>query len=216
MKKQKLIIIGDGSVAKMAKEIVSLTNQYEIIAVLDDKYEVDYQDENGVHIGPFTNSDQLSNADNYFIAIGSNEKRQEIFATLGKPAEKYPNLIHPNTIISPNAMIGYGNFIMAGATINVDATIGNQCIINSGCIVGHDAIFEDFSQASPGTVITGYVIVHEGVNIGANATVLPCVEIGEWAVIGAGSTVTREVMLHTVVVGSPARFLRLVKQRKHA
>ncbi|MBC1358378.1 acetyltransferase [Listeria booriae] len=218
MHKQKLILIGDGSVAKMAKEIVALMGIHEIIAVLDDKYTTSYQDEAGVHIGPFTNSAKLSDADAYFIAIGNNEKRQEIFDALNVPMTNYVNLIHPHAIISPNAKIGYGNFIMAGAIVNVDATIENQCIVNSGCIVGHDAIFADFSQASPGTVITGYVNVQTGVNMGANVTVLPSVSLGEWSVVGAGSTVTRDVEEHTVVVGTPAKLLkrREVKEIIHA
>lgn len=201
-------MIGDGSVAKMAKEIVALTDTYELIAVLDDKYVDSYQTQDGVYVGPFTDSMQLSLADVFFIAIGSNEKRAEIFTLLQEPMEKYPNLIHPSAIISPNARIGYGNFIMAGAIINVDATVNNQCIVNSGCIIGHDAMLENFSQTSPGTVITGYVHIQEGVNIGANVSVIPNVEIGAWAVIGAGSTVTRDIAENIVAVGSPAKLLK--------
>lgn len=208
MMKQKLVMVGDGSVAKMAKEIIALTGEYELVAVLDDKYTESYQDANGVHVGPFTNSEQLQRADVFFIAIGNNEKRQEIFITLNEPAEKYPNLIHPAAIISPNAKLGYGNFVMAGAIINIDATVKNQCIVNSGCIIGHDATLENFSQTSPGTVITGYVQIDEGVNIGANVTIIPDVQIGAWAVVGAGSTVIRNVAENTVAVGSPAKFLK--------
>lgn len=208
MKKQ-LIMIGNGSVAKMAKEIVELTGVYEITAILDDKYEASYYDEQGIHVGPLAGSKALLKAaDAFFIAVGSNEVRQEIFETLNQPAERFPNLIHPAAIISPNAKLGYGNFVMAGAVINVDATVKNQCIVNSGCIIGHDAILENFSQTSPGTVITGYVYIDEGVNIGANVTVIPSVEIGAWAVIGAGSTVIRNVEANTIAVGSPAKFLK--------
>ncbi|WP_430535369.1 acetyltransferase [Listeria rocourtiae] len=205
---KKLILIGDGSVAKMAKEIVLLTGTYEIVAILDDKYTTSFQDENGVFMGPLTGSTALSQADAYFIAVGDNEKRHEIFTILQKPVEQFPNLIHPTSIISPNAQIGYGNFIMAGAIINVDATIRHQCIINSGCIIGHDAVLENFSQTSPGTVITGYVYLQTGVNIGANATVLPSIRLNEWSVVGAGSTVTRDVKADTIVVGTPAKLLK--------
>ena len=47
--------------------------------------------------------------------------------------------------------------------------------------------------------------------IGANCTILPGVSIGDGAVIGAGSVVTRSVASQTIVAGSPARLLR---QRK--
>ena len=44
-----------------------------------------------------------------------------------------------------------------------------------------------------------------GYSIGANATILAGLEIGEWAMVGAGSVVTRLVMSHSLVMGSPAR-----------
>lgn len=52
------------------------------------------------------------------------------------------------------------------------------------------------------------VIVRRGAWIGANAILLPGVEIGEGAVIGAGSVVTRSVPARTIAVGNPARPVR--------
>jgi mannose-6-phosphate isomerase-like protein (cupin superfamily) len=51
-------------------------------------------------------------------------------------------------------------------------------------------------------------VVHRGASIGANATILPGVEIGEGAMVGAGAVVTHDVPPGATVVGSPARVLR--------
>lgn len=47
--------------------------------------------------------------------------------------------------------------------------------------------------------------IKQGASIGANATILPEIEIGEYAIIGAGSVVTKNVADYQVVVGNPAR-----------
>jgi acetyltransferase-like isoleucine patch superfamily enzyme len=50
-------------------------------------------------------------------------------------------------------------------------------------------------------------VVRAGAAIGANSTILPGVTIGRWAMVGAGSVVTRDVADHELVVGNPARRL---------
>ena len=52
------------------------------------------------------------------------------------------------------------------------------------------------------------VTIKKGVWIGAGAIILPGVTIGEYAVIGAGATVTKDVPAYTVVVGVPARIVK--------
>ncbi|MGH7183761.1 MAG: acyltransferase [Nitrospiraceae bacterium] len=53
------------------------------------------------------------------------------------------------------------------------------------------------------------VIIEDGADIGAGATILPGVRIGKGAQIGAGAVVSRDVQAHTVVAGVPARLLRV-------
>lgn len=55
------------------------------------------------------------------------------------------------------------------------------------------------------------VIIGDGVDIGVNATILPGVKIGEGAIIGAGSVVTKNIPEYAVVAGNPARILRFRK-----
>jgi acetyltransferase-like isoleucine patch superfamily enzyme len=53
-------------------------------------------------------------------------------------------------------------------------------------------------------------VVKKGASIGSNATILAKVTIGERAIIGAGSVVTKDVPPDTIVAGNPARVLRRV------
>jgi acetyltransferase-like isoleucine patch superfamily enzyme len=52
------------------------------------------------------------------------------------------------------------------------------------------------------------MLIKKGVGIGGNATILCGVEIGEFAMIGAGAVVTKDVPPHTVVAGNPAKIIK--------
>jgi maltose O-acetyltransferase len=61
--------------------------------------------------------------------------------------------------------------------------------------------------------IVGSVIIREDSWIGAGTIILPNVEIGRMAIIGAASLVTKNVEEYSVVVGNPARFLKKVEKK---
>jgi acetyltransferase-like isoleucine patch superfamily enzyme len=52
------------------------------------------------------------------------------------------------------------------------------------------------------------IVIRNGASIGANATILPGVEIGEKAMVGAGAVVTRSVPANATVIGNPARIMK--------
>lgn len=56
-------------------------------------------------------------------------------------------------------------------------------------------------------------LIKKGASIGANATVLPGITIGEWSMVGAGSVVTKDVPPFSLVVGSPARVVAQVDEK---
>jgi acetyltransferase-like isoleucine patch superfamily enzyme len=58
--------------------------------------------------------------------------------------------------------------------------------------------------------VTG-TVVKRGASIGTSCTILCGITIGEGAIVGAGSVVTRDVQAHTIVAGNPARLLRTLE-----
>ena len=69
----------------------------------------------------------------------------------------------------------------------------------------------DFATVSPGTHISGNVTIRTGCNIGTGVNIINRLELGEWSVIGAGSTLIRNVPPNTTVVGVPGK---VVTQRE--
>jgi len=59
-----------------------------------------------------------------------------------------------------------------------------------------------------------HTMVKRGASIGSNCTILANVTIGENAIIGAGSVVTKDVPANTIVAGNPARIFRNISQEK--
>ena len=123
--------------------------------------------------------------------------------------------------------------VMAGATVGSDCNVGDHAFIESGARVGNRVIvknnaliwdkvtIEDEVFVGPNAVFTNDLtprvvcknppekflptLVRRGASIGANATIVCGVTIGEHALVGAGSVVAADVPAHALVVGNPAR-----------
>jgi len=107
-----------------------------------------------------------------------------------------------------------------------NTTFGERVFVNSGCcfqdqggvrigddvLIGHNVLIatlnHDLDPQRRADMVPAPVVVGDKVWIGANATILPGVTIGEGAVVGAGSLVTKDVPARTLVVGTPAAVVR--------
>jgi len=123
--------------------------------------------------------------------------------------------IEENVIVGRNVYIGVGVQIGSNCKIQNNALIYGPAILEEGVFVGPAVIFtnDKYPRAinSDGTQkgsadwnIVG-VRVRKGASIGANTVCIAPLEIGEWALIAAGSTVTKNVPNFAFVAGAPAR-----------
>ena len=142
----------------------------------------------------------------FFISVGDNNIRANIFQTLAEQ-DLYPaNAIHPFAIIDATAVIASKGVLIAGnATINPLSRIGKGVICNTGSIIEHECIVGDFAHLAPGVVLCGNVKVGNKSFIGANAVIRQGITIGNNAIIGAGAVVVRDVSDNSKVMGVPAR-----------
>jgi acetyltransferase-like isoleucine patch superfamily enzyme len=124
--------------------------------------------------------------------------------------------------VVPGAVIGDDCNLCDHTFVENDVTIGNRVTIKSGVqlwdgltigddvFVGPNATFtnDPFPRSKHYLEEVGRIVIRKGASIGANATILAGVTIGEYAMVGAGAVVTRDVEARTLVVGVPARFVR--------
>jgi acetyltransferase-like isoleucine patch superfamily enzyme len=109
-------------------------------------------------------------------------------------------------------------------------TIGNHVRIHTQAFVPEFSVLEEGCWLGPNVVLTNAKyplspgvkdqlagpVIRRGAKIGANATILPGVVIGEDALVGAGSVVVRDVPAGAVVAGNPARVIRQIADLPYA
>jgi acetyltransferase-like isoleucine patch superfamily enzyme len=147
--------------------------------------------------------------------------------------------IRSNTVVYSNVVIGDDLETGHNVTIREENLIGdhfsiwNNSTVDYGCVIGdrvriHNNVYvaqyttvEDDVFLAPGVMLANDPhpictrcmqgpTIKRGARIGINATILGRITIGECALVGAGSVVTKDVPPRTLVIGNPARFVRQV------
>jgi len=133
--------------------------------------------------------------------------------------------------IGEGTKVWYFCHIMSGAKIGKNCSLGQNVNVSSRAVIGNgvkiqnnvsvydDVIIEDDVFCGPSCVFTNVInprafverkheykktVIKKGASIGANATIVCGVTIGEYALIGAGSVVTKDVPAYALVYGNPA------------
>lgn len=131
--------------------------------------------------------------------------------------------------VREDVSIGELTIIGRGVTIENKTTIGRKCKIETEAYITAMSTVEDYCFIAPCAAFTndnylgrteerkkrfGGPVLRRGARIGANATLLPGVTVGEDALVAAGSLVTKDVPPRMVVLGVPARPLRPVPEEQ--
>ncbi len=140
-------------------------------------------------------------------------------------------VIYAGNVIGERFQSGHHVLIRENNTIGKDVSIGSSSVvahhvklgdhvrIHSQAFIPEFSVIEDDAWIGPRAVLTNAMypksrnvknelkgpLIRRGAKIGANATLLPGVEIGEGSLVGAGAVVTKSVEKNAVVVGNPAR-----------
>lgn len=112
-----------------------------------------------------------------------------------------------NTVIGKNVFVDAGVRLGAGCKIQNNVSIYSGVTIEDDVFVGPSATFTNdlVPRAFNADWTRTDTFVRSGSSIGANATIVCGVELGEYCMIAAGAVVTRNVDDHSLVVGNPAR-----------
>ena len=140
--------------------------------------------------------------------------------------------IQDDAVVGPGTRIWQHCIVMAGAVIGSDCKLAHNVFVESGVVVGDGVTIKDNvtlyegvtigdrAFIGPNVVFTNVrnprafisrkqdyrlTVIGEGASIGANATLVCGVTVGPYALVGAGSVVTRDVADHEMAVGNPAR-----------
>jgi UDP-2-acetamido-3-amino-2,3-dideoxy-glucuronate N-acetyltransferase len=151
-------------------------------------------------------------------------------------------VIDANCSIGDNTKIWHFSHIMPDSSIGENCNIGQNVVVSPKVILGKNVkvqnnvsiytgvICEDDVFLGPSMVFTNVInprsaiirkeeyrqtIVKKGASIGANATIICGNNIGEYALIGAGAVVTKEVLPYALVVGNPSKQIGWISEYGH-
>lgn len=195
-----MILYGAGGHAKVIYDCLN-SQGIDLTGIFDDSPEVKmFFDKTVTHLYDA----QKFYGEKLIISIGLNKSRFNISKRIKHDLGR---IAHNTASISNYSTVGQGSMIAAMSTVQSGSKIGDHVIVNSGAIIEHDSIVDDFVHVGPGVVVCGEVKIGCGTMIGANATILPGITIGPWAVIGAGSVVTKNIEKESIVIGNPGRIV---------
>ena len=115
--------------------------------------------------------------------------------------------VHPTAHIEDDVELGEGTHVWHQGHIRTGAVLGAGCNLGKNVFVGPSAVFTNdrYPRAFSSDWEVVETHVRRGASIGANATLICGIEIGEYAVVAAGSVVPKSVRPHQIVMGNPAR-----------
>ena len=151
-------------------------------------------------------------------------------------------VIDADSKIGEGTKIWHFSHIMSGCAIGNNCNLGQNVVVSPGVVLGNNvkvqnnvSIYtgvtcEDDVFLGPSMVFTNVInprsfvirkeefkstIVRKGASIGANATIVCGIEIGEFSLIGAGAVIIKTVPPYALVVGNPARQVGWVSEQGH-
>lgn len=132
--------------------------------------------------------------------------------------------------VMKGAVLGNACNLGQNVVVSPDVTLGSNVKVQNNVSIYTGVVCEDDVFLGPSMVFTNILnprshvvrrdqyiktLVRKGASIGANATVLCGVEIGEYALIGAGSVVTKDVPAYALIVGNPGKQTGWVSEYGH-
>jgi acetyltransferase EpsM len=215
--RQKLVIWGAASQAKIVADIIRLRDEYEIVGFLDN---INPERKGSAFCGASilggegALDDLLQRGVNHLIcAFADNRGRLRLAAVARARGFLLASAIHPGTIVARGVPIGAGTVIHAGAVVNTEAKLGENVVVATSASVEHECTIKDGAWINCGVHLGGKVTVGQATTLEVGTLTAGGVRIGADSVVGAGSVVLHDIPDGVLAYGAPAKVIREIVRK---
>ena len=209
---KKIAIFGAGGFGKEVACLINRINEqeptWELIGFFDDGKEKGEKISHfGVCLGGVQELNEWTEDIAVAVAVGNSITVRKIVEKINNVHVSFPNLIHPNFVISdPESFtIGQGNIIQGACTATVDVTLGDFNVLNGAICIGHDATIGSYNTLMPATRISGEVKIGNFCFFGVGSIVLQQIKMGDNVRLAAGSVLMTKPKSGFLYLGVPAK-----------
>lgn len=146
----------------------------------------------------------------FVLGLGGTINRFSVAEKLINAGYLLTSIVAKTAIIGDKDVhLGNGLNIMHFSFIGNSVIVGEGTLVNAFASIHHDVFVGKYCEISPRATILGGAKIGDFSSIGAAAVILPNIKVGKNCIIGAGSVVLENIPDNTVVVGNPARIIKL-------
>jgi len=214
MKKNVLIIGGGGNASVVGYAILDANRRGHDTLVfcgyVNDRDNV-AEIEGFPVLGGLNDVERLISEGFYFIntigKIGGQKERIDLINSLPIPDERWVTFIHPTAYVAPNVKLGKGCVVMPNVSISPGTVIGNHTRIMINAVIGHNNFIGDFCFFAAASCTGAHLNIGNGVFVSLNATTREFLTLGNYATLGMGAVLTKDIGENEIWVGNPAKRL---------
>ena len=194
-----VILISSGIHGREMVEIIRRTGKYNLLGIVRITETTEQISPDGIPI-----LGGLSVLSNYpdTAVMCDNEARYV--------SERLISLIDPTAFVHPSAVIGKGCVVYPNCFIGAEAVLGESCFLLTSAVVNHNCTLGNRVIMATGAHLAGSVKIDDNAYIGQDATIRQFTTVGKNALIGMGAVVVKPVPDNAVMVGNPAKLLRMI------
>lgn len=219
MSKKVIIIGGEGNGGLIASCIEDNRRRFGDLEWEVAGFVNDYEKEVcGYHVLGGTGDVQklLENPEYYFMwgihMIGRNILTEKVFRKVNIPQERFATIIHKTAFIAESAVLEPGVFVMSNCYVGPQSRIGQCSLMMANSLIGHNTTVGSLCHFSVGSITSSYITIGTCSDVTLGAKVLEKRNIGNFAVAGAASLVTHDIPDYEIHVGTPAKFLKRIRE----
>ncbi len=214
MKSKKIFIFSAGgsgrSILRLIQEINADQPIWEVMGYVDSDPNLHGAKLDSLRV---YKQDELVESNEFFGACGVLDpklRKKIVTNEIFSKGYQLPTLIHPNVQKSEDVVIKPGTIIFGGVNINFNVRIDGCVHIAFNCDIGHDVKIGEFTSIMPSCTIHGSI--GSGTTIGAGTNIHQAISVGNNAIVGIGSAITKNVDDDVSITDFPRKIIRNLKE----